>query len=172
MSLEQDYYNIGKWVGDKLHYHKISYYNSIKRKQVLQGEIWECDLGYNIGEEKNKKRPVLVVSNNFINRTGKVIVACITDAKGKIKPSSHVPYYDSWHLLYSNTTDDNKMFRPGRTIPKKAISYSFLDKDSVVQCEELRFVSKARLSANKCGSIDPRDFTKIQDKLKNVFDIP
>lgn len=171
MSIDQEYFNMGKWLGDKLHYHKISYYNSIKRKQVLQGEVWKCDLGCNIGEEKNKKRPVLVISNNFISRTGKVIVACITDADGKIKAGSHVPIYDSWCLLYANTTDNAKMFRIGRTVPRNNIPYSFLDKDSVVQCEELKAVSKARLSINKLGDIAPTDLIKIKNRLKIVFDI-
>lgn len=171
MNLEQEYYNIGKWLSDKLQYHKISYHNNIKRKQVLQGEVWECDLGYNIGEEKNKKRPVLVVSNNNVNRTGKVIVACITDADGKIKPNSNVPFYSTWFLLYSNTTHSNKMYRPGRTVPQNANSYSFFDKDSVVQCEELRAVSKSRLGFNKLGDIHPTDFNKIKSKIKLVFDI-
>lgn len=43
---------------------------------------WFCDLGYNIGTEKNNMRPVLVMSNNKINNSEKVVVVCITDAKG------------------------------------------------------------------------------------------
>ncbi|WP_278603914.1 type II toxin-antitoxin system PemK/MazF family toxin, partial [Blautia massiliensis (ex Durand et al. 2017)] len=40
-----------------------------KHRQVLHGQIWFCDLGYNIGTEKNKMRPVLVMSNNKINNS-------------------------------------------------------------------------------------------------------
>ena len=72
MSLDVHYYNVAKWLSQKFSYHKFSSYRNIKNKQVNIDEVWECDLGYNVGEEKNKKRPALVISNNKINRTGKV----------------------------------------------------------------------------------------------------
>lgn len=91
----QEYYNIASWLKDKLNYNRISKYNSNKRRQVLNGEIWYCDLGYNVGTEKNKMRPVLVVSNNKVNTSEKVVVVAITDAKGKIN-SNNLPIQDSW----------------------------------------------------------------------------
>lgn len=50
----QEYYNIASWLKDKVNYNRISKYNSNKNRQVLHGEIWYCDLGYNVGTEKNK----------------------------------------------------------------------------------------------------------------------
>ena len=49
-------------------------------------ESFSCLLytSYNIGTEKNKLRPVLVMSNNRINNSEKVVIICITDAKGKV----------------------------------------------------------------------------------------
>lgn len=55
MRLEVHYYNVAKWLSQKLNYHKFSSYRNIQNKQVNMGEIWECNLGYSIGEEKNKK---------------------------------------------------------------------------------------------------------------------
>lgn len=170
MGLDREYFNIAKWLSYKLNYHKISNHNSVKRKQVNIGEIWECHLGYNIGEEKNKKRPILVLSNNRINRSGKIVVACITDAKDKTN-QANLPQHNSWYLLFSNTTDPNKMHKPNRQIPSNAHIYNFLDKDSIVQLESIRTVSKARLPKYKKGDIHPDDFKKIRAKLKNVFNI-
>lgn len=62
MNLEaQEYYNIASWLKEKVHYHKSSKHNKIKRTQVNYGEIWYCDLGCNIGAEKNKCRPAFPV---------------------------------------------------------------------------------------------------------------
>ena len=77
-------YNIASWTKDKVNYNRISKFNTNKHRQVLHGQIWFCDLGYNVGTEKNKMRPVLVMSNNKINNSEKVVVVCITDAKGKV----------------------------------------------------------------------------------------
>lgn len=153
-----------------MQYHKLSADNRVKRKNIVQGEIWRCDLGFNIGEEKNKERPVVVISTNKVNRTGKVVVAPITDATGKIDVSTGVPQHNTWYLLFSDTTDTNRMYIPGRILPKSAITYSFLTKDSVVQAEELRSLSKARL-LTKQGQLDSSDLSRLKKKISNVFDI-
>lgn len=48
----QEYYNIAGWLKDKVNYNRISKFNTNKRRQVLHGQIWYCDMGYNIGTEK------------------------------------------------------------------------------------------------------------------------
>lgn len=165
-----DFFNIGSWLSKKMQYHNISSHNRIKRKQINQGEIWKCDLGFNIGEEKNKERPVVVISNNKVNRTGKIVVAPITDAIGKINQHG-LPQHNTWYLLHSNTTDSNKMYLPGRTVPKNATQYRNLTKDSIIQCEELRSISKARLLHNKIDDLNPNDLDQLKKKIKKVFDI-
>ena len=42
-------------------------------------------------------RPVLVMSNNKINNSEKIVVVCITDAKGKTN-ANNLPVQDSWFL--------------------------------------------------------------------------
>ena len=168
----QEYYNIASWIKDKINYNRISKFNSNRNRQVLHGEIWYCDLGYNVGTEKNKIRPVLVVSNNKVNNSEKVVVVAITDAKGKLN-SHNLPAQDSWLLLYSTTTDNNKMIYPGRIVPSTAHTYSFLDKDSIVQCEEIRSVSKSRLDATKgcIGKLEPNDFALFESKFKRCYNL-
>lgn len=82
-----EYYNIAAWQKEKVNYNRISKFNVNKCRQVFYGQIWYCDLGYNIGTEKNKMRLVLVMSHNKINNSEKVVVVCITGAKGQIQES-------------------------------------------------------------------------------------
>jgi mRNA interferase MazF len=165
-----DFFNIGCWLSKKMEYHKKASLRTVRKKQVLQGEIWECDLGFNVGEEKNKKRFVIVISNNKVNRTGKVVVAPITDAVGKIN-SVGLPQHNTWYLLYTASTNPSNWYDSTRTVPRSAVQYSWLTKDSVIQCEELRSVSKARLLNSKVGDLDPNDFSRLKTKIKKVFDI-
>ncbi len=41
----QEYYNIAGWLKDKVNYNRISKFNTNKRRQVLHGQIWYCDMG-------------------------------------------------------------------------------------------------------------------------------
>lgn len=170
MNNNEDYFNIGSWLKDKLNYHKISDYNRIKRKKVNQKEIWECDFGFNIGQEKNKKRPVIILSNNNANRSGKVLIAPITDAFGKIN-QYNLPQQNTWYLLYSDTTNPRNMYQQNRRIPRNAIAYNWIYKDSIIQCEEMQSVSKARLSNSKIGVLHNNDWEILKSKITNVFDI-
>ena len=54
----QEYYNIAAWQKNKVEYNRISKFNSNKRRQILHGQIWFCDMGYNIGTEKNISDPI------------------------------------------------------------------------------------------------------------------
>lgn len=164
-----DFFDRGKWLAKQMEYHKSSSYNSIFRKQINRGEIWDCDFGYNIGQEKNKKRPVIVVSNNGLNRTGKVIVAPITDAKGKMNKFG-LPQHNTAYLLFSDTTNIENWYDPSRTVPQSANQYSFLWKDSIIQCGEMQSVSKARL-INKRGNLKSDDLALLKTKINHVFDI-
>lgn len=167
-----EYYNIAAWQKEKVNYNRISKFNVNKRRQVLHGQIWYCDLGYNIGTEKNKMRPVLVMSNNKVNNSEKVVVVCLTDAKGKTN-ANNLPVQDSWFLLYSATEDEDKMLSPGRTVPNHMHTYDFLEKDSMVQCEEIRAVSKSRLDVFRgcIGTLTPEDFKMVKEKFKRAYNL-
>lgn len=163
-------FDIGVWLAKKLHYNKIAGHNKVKLKQIIIGEIWMCDLGVNIGEEKTKVRPVVVVSNNKVNRTGKVIVAPITDAKNKVN-NQGLPQQNTWLLMYTQSPVSSNWYSNQRSAPASASKYSCLKKDSVVQCEELRSLSKARMLNQKIGDLTTNDLLLLKKKMKNVFDI-
>lgn len=168
----QEYFNIATWQKDKVNYNRISKFNTNKHRQVLYGQIWFCDMGHNIGTEKNKMRPVLVMSNNRINNSEKIVVVCITDARGKIN-ANNLPVQDSWFLLYSNTQDDEKMLKPGRIVPDNMHIYDFLEKDSMIQCEEIRAVSKSRLDISRgcIGRLTSKDFELVKEKFRRAYDL-
>ena len=83
-----------------------------------------------------------------------------------------MPYQDSWYLLYSDTTNEDKKFRPGRIIHSHNTPYNFLEKDSVVQCEEIKAVSKARFNFKKgcIGILKPLDLFHIKEKFLRTYD--
>lgn len=49
--------------------------------------------------------------------------------------------------------------------------YDFLDKDSMVQCEEIRAVSKSRLDAARgcIGTLTPEDFEMVKGKFRRAY---
>jgi mRNA interferase MazF len=73
----------------------------------------------------------------------------------------------------SDTEDEEKQVIPGRTIPASMHTYEFLDKDSMIQCEEIRAVSKARLDANRgcIGTLTPEDFDLVKGKFKRAYNL-
>ncbi|MGL4373926.1 MAG: type II toxin-antitoxin system PemK/MazF family toxin [Turicibacter sp.] len=131
----------------------ISNEDTQKKRPISKGAIMICDLGENIGSEQNKKRPVLVVSPNQINKGNNVIVVPLstklktkTNKNGKI-----VPRYSSHYFLQKQ-------------------NYLFLEQDSAVKCENIRTVSKVRLG-DYLGLVSSEDYQKIENRLKNILDL-
>ena len=162
-------YGLGDWIGKKMRYDQSAHSLTTRRLQVNQGEIWDCDFGHNVGHEKNKKRPVIIVSANHINRGAKVLVAPVTDASRNMG-QNNLPRFPHWYLVYTDSTDPKNWWSLQRSVPKNANTYSILRKDSVIQLDELRSVSKARLSNKRSISIKSDDLDKIKNILaKRVF---
>ncbi|MCT4612252.1 MAG: type II toxin-antitoxin system PemK/MazF family toxin [Clostridia bacterium] len=78
-----------KWNNKKLKYNIVDK----KQQSIFQFSIFTCELGENIGNEKSKTRPVIILSKNpFVSSI--VIVAPITTTKVKnsIQINKHVKY--------------------------------------------------------------------------------
>ncbi|MEE0294940.1 MAG: type II toxin-antitoxin system PemK/MazF family toxin [Eubacterium sp.] len=57
-----------------------------RKYTVAQKEIYNCDLGINIGSEQSEYRPVVVLQNNFGNKSGNTtIIAPITSHEKSVK---------------------------------------------------------------------------------------
>ena len=92
--------------------------NSVNAIAVRRVKIFECQLGYNIGAEKNDKRPVLIVQNDLGNTySATTIIVPLTSQSPKKLPTHFVLYKSD--------------------LPE-------LLKDSIVQCEKIREIDKVR----------------------------
>lgn len=160
-------YAIGRWIVDKLKYEKLAQHAKTNKVQVNQLEIWECDLGFNIGQEKDKKRPVVVLSKNTLNQGGKVLVAPITGAMGKMSYTNPFhPRFLNWFLLHTSSPNPLHWYDPKRQIPKSATIYNCLTKDSMIHLEAMRSVSKARLTKKLPEVLSQNDWIKVQKILQ------
>lgn len=93
--LEQNLQYI-QWINKKL---KISM--SSRKYTVAQREIYYCDLGVNIGSEQGENRPVVVLQNDFGNKSGNTtIVAPITSHEKSVQ------YDNTTNKYYIDTIDE------------------------------------------------------------------
>ena len=110
---------------------------------IKQGDIFLVNLDPTIGHEIRKTRPAVVVSNNYINCYGKVLVIVpLTSNTQNVSPSQVV-------------------------IPKGA---GGLDKDSKAVADHIKSVDKQRL-ANKIGSLPPELLQLILGAMDNTFKV-
>lgn len=112
---------------------------------MKRGEIYFANLDPTIGAETQKKRPVLIVSNNANNNASATItIVPITSNIKKIYPFEV--------LLEHNETG--------------------LSKNSKAQCHQIRTISKLRISNSfPVGIITNKIFMKIDAALKLHLDI-
>lgn len=102
--------------------------------------------GENVGYEKSGMRPALVVSLDVNNKTnGNVVVVPLTKIQNKQRGLLNTQY-----LLLSS---------------KYKLKF-----DSVVQCEDIRVVSKARLG-DVIDFVDPADMKQIDKRLKYLLSL-
>lgn len=150
--LNEKIYKLRSWESNKedISRKNINDKIRIKKRYAFNGSIYLINFGENIGDEINKKRPALVVSNNNYNCCStNVVVLPITKKqifKGK---ETFLPKYSSQYFLFK-------------------LDYNFLDFDSCVECEQIRTVSKARI-LKYLGNLKDDDKEKIILKLSKFF---
>ena len=108
-------------------------------KKMKRGEIYFANLDPTIGKEIQKKKPVLIISNNASNRMSALItVIPITSNIQKVYP---------FEVLLE-------------------IKDSGLLKPSKVQCHQIRTISKLRIHGTKAGVVDNKVISHIDSALK------
>ncbi len=122
-----------------------------QKRPIVQGAIFACDFGNNIGNEINKTRPCVVVSNNTMNiHDGNVVVVPLTKTqKVKLGSDRKIPRYPTHYFLHKE-------------------KYIFLADDSTVVCSQMRSVSRIRLTTF-IGMVDDEDLNRIFLRIKAVF---
>jgi mRNA interferase MazF len=111
---------------------------------MKRGDIFYADLNPTVGSEINKKRPVLIVSNDANNRAASTIT--VLPLTSQVQKVFHFEV-----LLETQETG--------------------LDKVCKAQCQQIRTISKLRITAEKVGEIDQECFIKIDRAIKLHLDL-
>jgi len=111
---------------------------------MIKGEIWWANLPQDpYGSEPGKRRPVLIIQNDVINRSNIKTIICA--------------------VITSNM---NQALVPGNILLEKSITG--LDKTSVVNFSQIITVDKTRFTEQV--SMLPKNYiTKINESIRYVF---
>jgi mRNA interferase MazF len=112
--------------------------DAVKYIYPKRGEIYEADLGVGDGSEQAGIRPVLIIQNNIGNHYSPTTICVPLTSKAKKNMPTH-------HLVSKKT-------------------YDFLTYDSIVLCEQIKTISKTKLS-HRIGSFSSQDMYLIGKKL-------
>lgn len=111
---------------------------------MKRGDIYYAHLDPTIGAEINKKRPVLIVSNNANNHHASTLtVVPITSNTSKVYP---------FEVLLEAKD-------------------SGLSKRSKAQCHQVRTVSKIRITGKKAGCVNLEIMVRVDSALKLHLDL-
>jgi len=112
---------------------------------MTRGELWWADFGVPFGSEPGYKRPVIIIQNDFFNRSNinTIIVIPLTT-----------------NILLADA--------PGNIIFKK--NESKLKKDSVITISQIEVIDRQRL-IEKINKIDISIMNKIENNIMFVLGI-
>jgi mRNA interferase MazF len=111
---------------------------------MKRGEIYYANLNPAVGSEMNKRRPVLVVSNDANNRAADTVTI--------IPITSNVTRIYPFEVLI--TPEDSGLSKPSK-----------------VQAQQVRTISKQRIAANIVGNLNPEMMQLIDAALKLHLDL-
>jgi len=112
---------------------------------MIRGELWWADLGVPFGSEPGYKRPVLIIQNDFFNKSkiNTTIVVLLTT-----------------NLLFADA--------PGNILITK--SESKLEKDSVITISQIEVIDRQRL-IEKITKIDKDIMKKVENNIMFILGI-
>lgn len=114
----------------------------VKRDYPKRGEVWVADLTPGRGWEVAKHRPVLIISNNIVNKASIFVII--------IPISSRIPTALGFERILLPRDD------------------SGLKKDSVAFLTQIRGADKSRLG-KKVGKLGDEKLAEIEDTLKAIL---
>ena len=143
-----------RWSSHKMRLQDKFEHNSQIHVKYPRGSIYACYMGVNIGHEKSRleARPCLIISTDEINKKSSNVIVVPLSKEIKFKKDSTTELAYPWHfVLYKS-------------------KYNKLSYDSVVQCEDIRCVSKSRMG-QFITKIEPEDINEIKKRLKRALQI-
>ena len=132
----------------------FNYKSDMRGWKFETGEIYFCELGENIGNEINKKRPVLIMSSTKYNKSQSTVIVAPLTTKIKYKYKKRKRVGLKYPFQFLLRQDD----------------FPFLKNDSTVKLDQLRTVSKNRLYAKPLGIVDDKIMEKIYERLNKIID--
>lgn len=108
---------------------------------ISRGQVWIADLNPGFGVELHKKRPVLVISNNTINKNWPRIIV--------------LPFSTQIYPL-----------NPGKVLVPKDMCG--VGRESIILTQEVRSTDKVRL-IKKIGRLPAEKLYEVEDSLKLVL---
>lgn len=121
---------------------------SAKPHNYYRGAIFDAELGMdNIGGERNKTRPVLIISSNRLNK-GDVVVVIPLSTK------------------FRNDSNNNALYKNHYVLHQS--KYTFLDCDSALKIENIRAIDTIRLRTYR-GSLDLTDLLNLKNRILSTF---
>jgi mRNA interferase MazF len=106
--------------------------------EVLRGEVWLTDLNPARGREQAGKRPCLVISVDFFNKSPAQLVVILPITSKNKRISSHV-----------------------KVLPPEA----GLTMESFIKCEDVRSISVDRLE-KRYGAVSRETLAAVEDRLR------
>lgn len=152
-NMAQNIRNASYWLARKIELIELKEHQKINsiNPSILRGGIFNVELGNgNVGGEKNKTRPCMVLSKNGLNNGDTVVIVPLTTKfKCNIKNGRKIPRYPNHYIIYKS-------------------NYHFLDDDSCIKFEDIRAIDKVRVG-NHLGNIDPADMKLMENRLLNAM---
>ena len=112
---------------------------------MIRGELWWADLGIPFGSEPGYRRPVLIIQNDFFN-------------KSRINTTIVIPL--TTNLLYADV--------PGNVLITK--SESKLKRDSVITMSQLEVIDRKRL-VERITKVSNEAMEKVESGLEFILGI-
>lgn len=138
---------------------------------VSRGEIWNCELGVNVGSEQSQDRPVLIIQNDENNKVSpNTIVVPLTRAIHRLDKtvtgaSGFIFDESVAESLKVNLRKTEVLILPDEA---KEDDGSILPEPSVIMCQNIKEISKSRLK-DKITSVNDEKWVDINKALAETL---
>ena len=141
--------NAGHWLSRQIELIELKHDQHVNGTIITihRGGVFNVELGEgNIGGEKNKKRPCLVITRDTLNQGDTTVMFPLTTKFSyELKNGIKIPRYKNHYILYKS-------------------DYPFLGNDSCVKCEDIRVIDKVRVREH-LGNILPTHLSMLEKRI-------
>lgn len=138
---------------------------------VSRGEIWNCELGINLGSEQSQMRPVLIIQNDDSNKISpNTIIVPLTRAVHRLDKE----IWEDPGFVFDDAVAESIKARLRKTevliLPEDAKESEslVLPEPSIVMCQNIKEISKSRLLL-KVTTIDPGMWVYIHQAIEKTL---